>query len=168
MKDVLIIGSSSSGKSTLSRRLSEITDIPAYHLDKLYWKLEWTPLSEDEFDNSLDEILHKDKWIIDGNYSRTLDLRLKYADTIIYLNMPRILCIYRIIKRRFMYRGKTRLDMGEGCLEKLDFKFIKWVWSFNKNKRPKLLKKLNELSHEKNVLIFNSSSELENAVAVMR
>jgi hypothetical protein len=75
--------------------------------------------------------------------------------------MPMYLCIYRIVKRRFMYNGKSRPDMDEGCPEKLDLGFVKCVWGYNKNQKPKILDKLKTLSKEINVIILNSSSEVD-------
>ena len=161
MKKVAVIGCGGAGKSTFSRILSEELNIPVYHLDRLNWKPGWVSTPKDEWDDVIDNLVSKEHWIIDGNYSRTLDIRLKNADTIIFLNMPMYLCIYRIVKRRFMYHGKSRPDMDEGCKEKLDMNFVKWVWGYNKNQKPRILDKLKKLSKEKNVIIFNNTSEVD-------
>lgn len=161
MRKVAVIGCGGAGKSTFSRILSEVLNISVYHLDKLNWKPGWVPTPKDEWNNLMNSLVSKEEWIIDGNYGRTLDIRLKNADTIVFLNMPMYLCIYRIVKRRFMYNGKSRPDMNEGCPEKLDISFIKWVWGYNKNQKPIILEKLNKLSKEKNVIILNSSSEVD-------
>jgi adenylate kinase family enzyme len=161
MKKVAVIGCGGAGKSTFSRILSEVLNIPVYHLDKLNWKPGWIPTPKDEWDNLMKNLVSEEEWIIDGNYGRTLDTRLNNADTIVFLNMPMYLCIFRIVKRRFMYHGKSRPDMDEGCPEKLDINFIKWVWGYNKNQKPRILKKLNKLPNKKKVIIFNSSSEVD-------
>jgi adenylate kinase family enzyme len=123
MKKVAVIGCGGAGKSTFSRILSEVLNIPVYHLDKLNWKPGWIPTPKDEWDNLMKNLVSEEEWIIDGNYGRTLDTRLNNADTIVFLNMPMYLCIFRIVKRRFMYHGKSRPDMDEGCPEKLDINF---------------------------------------------
>ena len=161
MKKIVVLGCGASGKSTFSRQLGALTGIPIYHLDSFYWKPGWEASTEGEFDNILNELLNKGQWIIDGNFARTLDIRIKEADTVVFFDMPRYLCMYRIVKRRFMYLGKSRPDMTEGCKEKLDFEFINWVWSFNKNVRPKILEKLSEASNEKNVITFNSKAQVK-------
>jgi len=96
MKKIMLIGSGGSGKSTLSKKIGEILNVPVYHLDQIFWKPGWGPTPEKEWDNLLRELVKKEKWIIDGNYSKTLDIRLKEADTVIFLDMPRYLTIYRI------------------------------------------------------------------------
>jgi len=168
MKKIAVIGCGGAGKSTFSRILSEILNIPVYHLDKLNWKPGWVPTPKVEWNYLMKNLVSKEEWIIDGNYGSTLDIRLKNADTIIFLNMPMYLCIYRIVKRRFIYHGKSRPDMGEGCPEKLDINFVKWVWGYNKNKKQGILEKLNKLSIEKNVIILNSSSEMDKFIYDLR
>ncbi len=160
MNKVAVIGSGGAGKSTFSRKLGEKLNIPVYHLDTLYWKPGWVETPREQWKAVVENLASKEQWIIDGNYRNTMDIRLKNADTIIFLNMPTYLCIYSIFKRRFMYRGKTRPDMNEGCEEKMDMEFVRWVWNFNKSVRPEILKKLNECSKEKNVIILKSRAQV--------
>jgi len=161
MNKIAVIGCGGAGKSTLSRTLSEMLNIPVYHLDKLNWKPGWIPTPKKEWDDLIKTLVSKKAWIIDGNYGRTLDIRLNNTDTIIFLNIPMYLCIYRVVKRKFMYHGKTRPDMDEGCPEKLDINFLKWIWGYNKNQKPRIIEKLKNLSNEKNVIILNSTSEVK-------
>ncbi|HEY5560668.1 MAG TPA: DNA topology modulation protein [Clostridiaceae bacterium] len=161
MSKIAVIGCGGAGKSTFSRSLGKILNIPVYHLDKLNWKPGWVPTPKDEWDELVGNLVSKEEWIIDGNYGRTLDIRLENADMIIFLNLPMYLCIYRIVKRRLMYQGKSRPDMNEGCLEKLDIDFIRWVWGYNKNQKPKILDKLKKYSDEKNVIILNNLPEVD-------
>jgi adenylate kinase family enzyme len=132
MDRILIIGSGGSGKSTLSQELSKVMDLPIIHLDRFYWKPKWVPTPNEEWDHFVEEAANEEQWIMDGNYSRTLDLRLKRADAIIFLDMPTILCIYPIIKRRIKYHGKTRSDLNQECPEKLDWAFFIWVWNYKR------------------------------------
>ena len=168
MSKIAVIGCGGAGKSTFSRKLQEILDISVYHLDALNWKPGWVPTPKDEWDGIIKNLTDKQEWIIDGNYGRTLGIRLESADTIIFFNMPTYLCIYRILKRRLMYHDKSRPDMNEGCPERLDWDFIKWVWSYNKDKKPEILKKLKMYSHLKNVIIFNNSSEVDKFISELR
>ena len=141
---ILLIGCGGSGKSTLARRLGEATGLPVVHLDRIYWKPGWKSLPREEFDALLAAELQKDEWIIDGNFDRTIPLRLQYCDAVIFLDLPRLVCLLGVIKRVLSNLGRTRPDMGEGCPEKFDLSFLEWVWTFNDQKRGKYLSLLNE------------------------
>ncbi len=161
MNRIAIIGSGGSGKSTLARRLGELLKIEVFHLDALFWKPGWVGASRDEQQMVQNELVENDSWIFDGNYGGTMDIRLNKADTIIFIDMPRTICVFRIIKRRLQYRNKTRPDMGEGCKEKLDLEFLKWVWEYPKIKKPTILSKLQSISKEKEIIILTSPDEVE-------
>lgn len=158
MNRVIIIGCGGSGKSTLSRILSEKINLPVVHLDKLFWKEGWVNISKEEFDILLNEELKKEKWIIDGNYDRTLKERLKRCDTVIYLDYPRRTCLWGVAKRVISSYGKTRPDMAGGCPERFDFEFMKWIWNFNKEHREKFYNSLKE-EENKNIYIFKNRRE---------
>lgn len=158
MKRVIIIGCGGSGKSTLSRALSEKTNLAVVHLDKLFWREGWVNIPREEFNVLLREELKKDKWIIDGNYDRTIKERLNRCDTVIYLDYPRRTCLFGIIKRFITNYGKVRPDMTEGCPEKIDLEFLKWIWNFNKVHRDKFYKILKE-EKGKEIYIFRKRKE---------
>ena len=120
--------------------------------------------SKDEQIKIQNDLVKKESWIIDGNYGGTMDIRLNAADTIIFLDIPRTICIYRAFKRMLQYRNKTRPDMGEGCEERFSFEFFKWIWKYPKTKRPKILDRLKQLSKEKEVIILKSPKEVENYI----
>ena len=146
-KRILIIGCPGSGKSTLAKEIGKISGLPVVHLDTFYWLPHWERRPADEFDKLLMQELEKDEWVIDGNYNRTLDLRISHCDLIIYLDMPRTLCLYSIIKRRIKYANKTREDMQKDCNEVIDYSFFSYVYNFNKTHRKKyynLLKECNK------------------------
>ncbi|WP_044022197.1 DNA topology modulation protein [Bacillus sp. SG-1] len=161
MKKVAIIGSGGSGKSTLARRLGLALDTNVWHLDQLLWKPNWTPVKREEQTEIQEALVKNDKWIIDGNYNSTLNIRLEAADTIIFLDISRYVCVYRVFKRMIKFRNKTRPDMKEGCHEKLNLKFLKWIWDYPKTKKPIVLAKLENLSTEKEIIILRSSEEVE-------
>lgn len=133
----MIIGCCGSGKTTLAKKLSNKLNLPLIHLDKLNWRDNWQNISKEEFDDLLWAEVIKPTWIIDGNYERTIPLRLKYCDTVIYMDYSCISCLYGVIKRVVMGYGKSRPDMGGYCPERFDFDFIKFVWNFNKNNRKR-------------------------------
>jgi len=161
MRKVLVIGPGGSGKSTFARRLGELLEIQVKHLDAFYWRAGWTKPSNEDWVNTVTELASGDAWIMDGNFGGTLELRLKHCDTIIFLDMPRLLCLWRVTKRRLRYRNRSRPDMAEGCAEKLDFEFIDWVWNYSRRSRPKVVRLLNEHSGSKQVVWLRSNAEVE-------
>ena len=155
MERIIIIGCGGAGKSTLARKLGEVLDLPVVHLDKLFWKPNWVEKSNEEFDALLAQELAKDRWIMDGNFNRTMPERIKRCDTIIYLDFSRFTCLMGVLKRIITTYGKVRPDMGEGCPERIDLDFLKWVWNFNKNKRESYYKMLNEVENVETIVLKN-------------
>ena len=138
MKRILVIGNSGGGKSTLATALAEKTGLPLTHLDALYWCGNWEHRSREEFDILLEAELQKEKWIIDGNFSRTYPRRLQFADTVIWLDLPVLACLWGATKRVFQNHGKSRPDMGGNCPEHFDKRKIelyKAIIAFNKRNR---------------------------------
>lgn len=162
MKRVIIIGSGGAGKSSLARRLGEAAKIPVLHLDKLYWKPNWVEPPKEEWEKLLETELKKDEWIMDGNFGGTLELRLQYCDTAIFLDLPRTVCVYRALKRWIKYYGTNRPDMTVGCNEKVDPEFLGWVWNFPTIKKPKIEEKLRLFEKEKKIIRLHSQKEVEN------
>lgn len=161
MKKIALIGSGGSGKSTLARRLGEKLNIEVYHLDALFWKPNWTPTAKEEQRKVQNELVKQEEWIIDGNYNGTMDIRLNAVDTIIFVDINRVICIYRVFKRMIQYRGKSRPDMAEGVNERFDFDFLKWVWDYPKTKKRVVLEKLEQLPNDKKVIILKSPREVQ-------
>jgi adenylate kinase family enzyme len=159
MKKIMVIGSGGAGKSTLARQLGEITGIEVFHLDKMFWQPNWTETCGEVFLEAQSAVTARSAWIIDGNYSGTMDVRLKAADTVIYLDYPTCICLYRAVKRFLLNRGRTRIDMAEGCTEKIDKEFVEWILNFRRKSRPMLLAKLEGLRSEKNIVILTGPSQ---------
>ncbi|RCW39737.1 adenylate kinase family enzyme [Paenibacillus prosopidis] len=134
MKKIILIGSGGSGKSTLARQLGEKLKIKVYHLDALFWKPNWTGVPKDEQRKVQNDLVKEDEWIIDGNYGGTMDIRLNAADTIIFLDFPRIICVFRAFKRMVQYRNKIRPDMGEGCEERFPLSFLNGYGNIQRRK----------------------------------
>ncbi|MEK4251813.1 DNA topology modulation protein [Paenibacillus sp. FSL W7-1287] len=160
MKKVMLIGPGGSGKSTLSRKLGLLLHLPVYHLDALHWKPGWVPTPDDEWDDLQKELIKRDEWIIDGNYGRTIDIRLSEADTIIFFDYPRVIPIYRVIKRRIKYHGKTRPDLHEGCPERISLEFLKWIWNYKRDKRPGILERLEKVKDDKRIIVLRNQAEV--------
>jgi len=161
MKRILIIGSGGAGKSTLARRLGEKTGIEVVHLDRLYWKPGWVETDKGEWAAIVRRATERDSWIMDGNFGGTFDIRASACDTIIYLQIPRLRCLYRVLKRRFTYRGTHRPDMAPGCHEKVDPEFLLWIWNYPKKAKYRKDPILKKLEGEKTIIRLRSNAEVE-------
>jgi len=161
----MVIGVSSGvGKSTFSKELGSILDIPVYHLDALYWEPNWIEASLEKFSKAQQEIVEREQWITDGNYSHTFKIRTQAADTIIYLELPLSVCLYRVVKRWIMNIGKTRPDMAEGCKEKIDWDFIKFISTTyypRKRKIAQLFQHIQASKARKNIITLKSKQEIQ-------
>ena len=155
MERILIIGCGGAGKSTLARQLGEKLNLPVVHLDKLFWKPGWVESSKEEIDEKIRLELEKPQWIIDGNFNRTISERMKHCDTVIYLDFSRAACLFGVLKRIITTYGTVRPDMGEGCPERIDFDFLKWVWNFNKKHRENYYRLLNEAEGVETIVLKN-------------
>ena len=162
MERIMIIGCGGAGKSTLAKKLGEKTGLPVVHLDQIYWSPgNWEHLEKDEFDARLIKEMQKPCWILDGNFNRTMELRLEKCDTVIYLDFNRITCILGWMKRVVTNWGTAREDMAPGCNEWFDPEFAKWLWNFNKLNRSRYLAIL-EKQKDKEVYIFRNRRQVRN------
>jgi len=157
MKKIMVIGCPRSGKSTFSRKLHEITGIPLYHLDMMYWNADRTTVDKTVFRERLSNTMKKCEWIIDGNYSSTIELRLKECDTVIFLDYPLEVCLEGIKERR----GKKRTDMPwVEAEDEEDAEFIEFIKNYNSESRPQVMELLDKYSC-KNILIFTSRDDAD-------
>lgn len=159
-KKILIVGCGGAGKSTLAVEMGNKFKLPVVHLDKLHWLPNWQMRPSDEFDMLLEDQLKKDEWIIDGNYDRTFELRLRYADLCIFLDYDTQLCLQSVLERVEKYKGTSRPDMTEGCNEQADEEFIEWIQTYKIDVRPRFIERL----QKSNVpyLIFTTRQETAN------
>jgi adenylate kinase family enzyme len=156
MRRIMIIGSGGAGKSTLARQLSERLSLPLVGLDACYWSAGWVPTPPAEWSARVDELSSTDAWVMDGNYGGTLDLRLERCDTVIFLDLPRVVCLWSAIARWIRHRGKSRPDMAEGCPEKIDWEFARWIWNYPSSRREGILAKLAALPPSKQAIVLRS------------
>ena len=153
MERILIIGCSGAGKSTLARALHTKLGLPLIHLDQLWWKENWEHVTREEFDSRLAMAVNMDRWIIDGNYSRTMEMRLPKCDTIIYLDFNRWECLLGMAQRVLGSYGKVRPDMAQGCPERFDPEFVRWIWNFNKENRVRNYTWIASAKHAKAIVL---------------
>jgi adenylate kinase family enzyme len=144
LQKILILGCAGAGKSTFATELGQKLGIEVIYLDSLFWLPGWVATPRPVWREKVTALCQKERWIMDGNYNNTLQLRLQYADAVVYFDFPRLKCLWGAVKRRIIYSGKTRPDMGAGCNEKLDVEFVKFIWNFNKTEKPQALKLLGE------------------------
>ena len=162
MRKILLIGSGGSGKSTLAARIAARTGLPLIHLDTLFWKPGWKEMPREEWKQIVVELLQRDSLVMDGNYGGTLDVRLAACDGVVFLDLPAIVCLWRLLKRRIRFHGTPRPDMSADCAERLSWSFVRWIWSYRKDRRPRLLEKLATVaSLGKEVHILDSSTAVE-------
>ena len=161
MKRILVIGSGGAGKTTFARRLGERTGLPVIHLDSHYWRPGWQPTEEDEWRRRVEELAGQGAWIMDGNYGGTLDIRLEACDAVVFLDVPRLTCLWRVFKRHSRNRGRERAELPKGCHERLNWEFIRWIWTYRKRRRVAILRRLAELKDRKHVVILQSSADIE-------
>lgn len=157
---ISIIGGSGSGKSTLANILSESMKIPVIHLDSINYKPNWIQVDKVERDKIISEKSNEDKWIIDGNYNKTLKERLIKSDLIIWLDYSSYTQIKGVVKRIAQNYNKERSEIP-GCKERINLKFIKYVATYNKVKRPEMLEILKDIPEDK-LLIFKKQKDLNN------
>lgn len=162
MDRIVIFGFSGSGKSTLARKMGEILGIEPTHMDALHWLPNWVESDTEHKVKLLTPVLERERWIVDGAYRKVLwKERLDLCDTAIFLDVNRFSCFYQAWKRSRVYKGKTRPDMGEGCTEKFDWEFAKWVFFDGRKKRKKILGEIKYLQNNgKEIYILKSRKDI--------
>lgn len=152
----IIIGCPGAGKSTFARKLSDKMHLPLYYLDMLWHKPDRTTVDRNIFDEKLKEIVLKEKWIIDGNYGRTLEMRIQWCEAIFLLDSPVEECLVGAKSRI----GKQRVDMPWIETE-FDEEFKQWIMDFPKNELPIVYELLDRYKGEKSIYVFHSRADIE-------
>lgn len=135
---IAIIGYSGAGKSTLAHKLGSVYHCEVLHLDSIHFASDWAERTDQEMAADVGQFLTKDNWIIDGNYSSILyQQRMEEADQIILLDFNRLHCLLRAFKRYQTFKGKVRPDMADGCFEKFDWEFVRWILWEGRSKKAK-------------------------------
>lgn len=156
MSKIIVIGCPGAGKSTFSRKLSEVTGIKLYYLDMLWHKPDKNHISREEFDIELEKIMANESWIIDGNYTRTLESRLKECDTAFLLDYPLEICLEGATSRI----GKERVDMP-WTEDEFDEEFKQYIIDFSKDNLPVIYELLDKYRDTKKIIIFKSRNEAD-------
>lgn len=156
MKKIIVVGCPGAGKSTFSRKLRDLTGLPLYYLDMIWHKPDQTNVSKEEFDSALADIIRKDRWIIDGNYGRTLEMRLKECDTAFLLDYPLEVCLSGARARI----GQPREDMPWTDSE-LDKEFEEWIRDFSRDQLPGIYELLEKYRATRDIVVFRSREEAD-------
>lgn len=158
MKRVVVIGNNGTGKSVFSTRLGKKLNLPIIHLDTFFHTTGWKRVTDEEWDKIHAELVSQDVWIMDGTYRRTLPLRIKRADTIFFLDLPKKLAFYRMIKRRIISRNKKRPGRSDSQKEQISLILFRKNISFS-NKR--IYQIIDEFRDTKNIIVFKKTKDIE-------
>ena len=159
MQRILIIGSPGGGKSTLARAMGERLGLEVVHLDRLWWRPGWVEAPLDEFRAAVMDAAAGERWVMDGNFSNSFDIRAARADTVIWIDQPRLLCLWRVVKRVLTHKGAVRADMAEGCPEKIDLEFARYIWRYPSDVAPRMEKLID--AHADHARFFRLRSDGE-------
>lgn len=166
---VLVVGSSGAGKSTLSSTLGLRLELPHLSMDRaFYWLPGWTARPRDEYRALIAKAVAEERWIMDGSFPSSLDLRLPRTDLVIWLRLPRLTCLIGVIRRGIAYRGRSRPDMAPGCPEQLpDREFLSYVWNFERDTDPAIARGLDAHGPRVPTLVIRSRADAGKLVAMV-
>lgn len=159
---IVIFGIPGSGKSTFARYLSKKLNMPVHHLDYHFYLPNWVERDYQDFLNIQQSIIETDQWIIDGNNTKSLEMRYKNADLILYFNYPKLICYWRVLKR-FLIKNNNAKDRAPGCPETIRWDFLKYMWGFKKKAAP-IITRLQNTYPNIQFLEINADNILKNLV----
>jgi adenylate kinase family enzyme len=160
MMRVSVIGCPGAGKTTFSKQLAKKAGLPLVHLDSIYHDPTYPYQTDKELWRAkVHSLVEQERWIIDGNYKSTFDLRFPYSDTIIFLDYPTHVSMWRAIKRRVQFREKVRDDMPATWKEKLGWKFILFILRFNHDDAPRIRSELEKMKTRNDIIILRDPKQ---------
>ena len=169
MQRVVVLGPAGAGKTVVANAISHRTGVPVVHLDPIFWGPNWTPAPRDEALRRLGEVVASERWVIDGNFlpewGDPLDERFRRADTVVFLDLSRMVCIARVLWRLVRDRRRRRPDLPAGAREGLDLPLLRWVWSYPNVDRPRVLDLLARLGDDVDVRHLRSPADVRRFLA---
>ena len=168
MRRVMIIGQPGSGKSTFARKLGAITHLPVFHIDHIHWQSGWVERPGPEKDRLCAEVHARDKWIFEGGRSTTWPERLERADTLIWLDLPLGLRARRVLWRTLRYLGRTRPELPDGCPERFDWEFTRWIWDTRHSAKEKMQTTFASAPLDKNRYHLTSQRQVRDFLSDLR
>jgi adenylate kinase family enzyme len=163
MEKVLVIGCPGSGKSTFCRKLANETGLPVIHLDATYHLDSWPRderMKRELWREHVRKLVTGERWIIDGNYQGTFDIRMPAADTIIFFDFPRRITVYRVFKRFLAFRNRSRPAMPQCWKEKISWDFLCFVWAYRRVERGRVIALLDQYQAGHSIQTFKGPNEV--------
>jgi adenylate kinase family enzyme len=157
---VMVIGCSGGGKSTLSQAIAVRFDLVYISIDRdIRWLPGWQQRSREEERQRFVERIAEDRWVMDGTSPSSFDIRVPRSDVIVWVRMPRLLCVWGVVTRWLKFFGRTRPEMAPGCIEKVDLEFLEFIWTFERKYTPHIVAEI--ATHGPNVPVFQLKSRRE-------
>jgi adenylate kinase family enzyme len=153
---IMVIGCTGSGKTTLALSLGELLRLPVIHMDKEFWLPGWKLRPEDEWIEKLRAFAAQDSWIIEGNYGEGIDfdIRFRRADSVIFLDYSRLVCLFRVLRRHIRLRGGgTVPGCTPGCKHTLSWQYVKFIWRFPQRPRQRIFQKFSYYSSVNKIIL---------------
>jgi len=165
MNRVAIVGSGGSGKSHLARELGRILDAPVTHLDAVYFDDEWNPLPQDKFEAAQRELVARPRWVIDGNYNSTLQVRLAACDTVVMMDVPTWMALWGIVSRQVRHGAGQH---ASGVYNRITWDVVRYVATYRRRMRPRVLAKIRQYAAGKNVVFLTSRRQARRWLAQLQ
>lgn len=168
MERVLVVGCPGSGKSTLARRLAAEQGLPLIELDRAFWRPGWVETPREEWLAQVGQFSAAPRWVMDGNYGNSLRIRLPRADTVLWLDYPRLRCVRRAVMRSAKHHGRVREGGPDGCPERFNMEFLRYIWNFPGRSRPRLVDALERFGARATIHILKSDADGERLLGALR
>jgi adenylate kinase family enzyme len=164
---IMIVGCSGAGKTTLATRISERLGLPLIHLDSYYWSPGWKEPDPADWYRVVESLAAAPAWVMDGNYWMTFGPRMAHADSLVWLDYSRGVCLWRVSIRTLQWLGRCRPELS-GCRERLTLSFLRHVWTFRAEYRPRIVAALQRYGPHLNVIMLTNDREADDFLAAVR
>lgn len=164
IKRIMIVGQPGSGKSTLAQELGNLLKLPVVHMDRIHWQAGWVERSRPEKNSLCSEVHAQDFWIFEGGRSSE---RLGRAEILLWLDFPLSVRVWRVFLRTVRYHGKTRPDLPEGCPERFNFEFTRWIWNTRHSGRERMLELFESAPADMPKYRMQNQRQVEEVIAIL-